>query len=303
MTVTDQPSDKQSNIVESPPPAIRHGWLRAVLFFITYIVVLIAVTVVAASLLGLKSEEDFAGGDHQLAGILNYLIALAITMLIVWLFRRFVDRRSVVSLGFQFQRQDRLDFIYGVAWGIGMVAGIFLILMAMNVVHVSSVQFPISSLVFTLITFVLAAAMEEIVMRGYMLNNMMASMNRYVSLLIVSAVFGLAHGFNPNVSIAGLFNIVIAGLLLGVYYIYRQNLWFPIGMHIGWNYFQGVVFGSPVSGAKLTGVLSIQCSGSELLSGGDFGFEASLITTFVTAGACVLIGWWQYRRQRQPVIP
>ena len=64
---------------------------------------------------------------------------------------------------------------------------------------------------------------------------------------------------------------------MGLYYIYRQNLWFPIALHFSWNFFQGPIFGFEVSGIELNSLIVQEITGSDLLTGGDFGLEGSAL--------------------------
>ena len=99
----------------------------------------------------------------------------------------------------------------------------------------------------------------------------------------------IMHIGNPNMSAVPLFNLFLAGLLLGVYCIHKNNLWFPIGAHITWNYFQGPVLGFEVSGNDVDSIFIQSLDGSELITGGEFGFEGSIIlTTFMIIGIIYL---------------
>jgi len=129
-----------------------------------------------------------------------------------------------------------------------------------------------------------------------MLNNLMTSMNKYVALLITAVLFGFMHLLNPNTSAVSTINIILAGLILGIYYVHKQNLWFPIGMHFSWNFFQGPVFGFEVSGTNARGIFSLERLGHDLVTGGEFGFEASILATIVITAATLMIHF-QYRKQ------
>ena len=166
---------------------------------------------------------------------------------------------------------------------------VFFVVMLFADLEIVSVQFPFGSLINLLLFLSMAAAYEEVLLRGYLLKNLMSSMNKYLALVLVSVVFAAMHGANPNVSLIGLVNIVLAGLVLGIYYVHRRNLWLPISMHIAWNYFQGPVLGVPVSGATTPSILTVTISGNELITGGDFGFEASLVTTVVLLVSMVVL--------------
>ena len=97
------------------------------------------------------------------------------------------------------------------------------------------------------------------------------------------------HIGNPNMSAIPLFNLFLAGLFLGIYCIHRKNLWFPIGAHFTWNYFQGPVLGFEVSGNVVDSIFIQSLAGSDLITGGQFGFEGSIIlTTFMIIGIIYL---------------
>ncbi len=75
-------------------------------------------------------------------------------------------------------------------------------------------------------------------------------MNKWVALLITSVLFALFHEANPDVSVFAIINILFAGILIGLNYIFTKNLWFGICFHFAWDYFQGPVLGYEVSGVE-----------------------------------------------------
>ena len=79
--------------------------------------------------------------------------------------------------------------------------------------------------------------------------------------------------------------------LLGINYIYTKNLWFGILLHFSWNFFQGPLLGFEVSGLPLQSLLQHDIQGSELLTGGKFGFEGSLVATVLLTMAIVILAW------------
>lgn len=135
-------------------------------------------------------------------------------------------------------------------------------------------------IVYTLL-LVLGSFNEEILTRGYILRYLLKSKTKIFSLLMSSIIFSFFHLFNNNFNYVSFVNIFLAGVFLGVFYIYFQNLWFSISAHFAWNFFQGPIFGSPVSGLKTESILTQNLVGSGLLTGGKFGFEASIICTFL----------------------
>jgi len=278
----------------TPPPAddtppVPWGWLRSVLFLIGYAVLTIVLAIVAVAAFGMLSGEEFHEIINTPSGALFTLVTLATTVLVVWVFRIVVDGRSLLSLGLSFGKDERRDALAGMYWGAGLTSTVFLILLVSGQIDPGRVSFPVTGLLLQLATCAMVAATEELVTRGYLLHNLMQSANKYLALLLVSILFAVYHGFNPNVSWLGLLNIVLAGLMLGVYYVHRGNLWFPIGLHFTWNLFQGAVLGSSVSGLATPSILTFEPIGNELWTGGNFGFEASLVTTVVTVLATAAI--------------
>jgi hypothetical protein len=125
---------------------------------------------------------------------------------------------------------------------------------------------------------ILAAFMEELLFRGILFRWIEAFAGSWAALVVTSALFGLAHIFNPNATWTSSLAITVeAGMLLGGAYMLARNLWVPIGLHGAWNFTQGFIFDVPVSGADVHGLVEAKLSGPVLLSGGQFGLEASMI--------------------------
>jgi len=122
-------------------------------------------------------------------------------------------------------------------------------------------------------------------------------MHPWWALILTAALFAFLHTQNNYVTILSVVNLFIAGLVLGVNYIYTKNLWFAIFFHFGWNFFQGSVLGYKVSGIE-TGSSIMQQSlvGSATLNGGSFGFEGSIICT-VLLSLMLLIFAWRFSRK------
>ncbi len=293
---------KQAELAESthPEPRIRFGWLRAVLYSIALIfTVLIVSTITTLFLMMIPGVtlDDLSGKEIASPFVLIiYAFLLAAVYGLTVLFRKFIDRRSMADLGLMFPREARRDMLAGVAWGVLLTTITFGLLWATGQIKIIDVQPPVFSMLWMLLTLIVAATFEELTMRGYILTNFAASMNKFVALGLSSVLFTLMHSLNPNMSVLSVVNIFLAGFVLGIYYLYRRNLWFPIALHIAWNFTQGPVWGSPVSGVDSPSVLKLAFGENDLLSGGRFGFEGSLITTFVMVFAIIAL-WAIYRRQ------
>ena len=270
-------------------PNVRQAWLRVVLFLLTYLSFTFVVQALAFAVSMAvmdKSAEDlqFALSDNPYWLGLFQLLSLGVTLMVVGLFRRGVDRKSVSSLGWSLQNRQS-DSLNGLVLGWLLISAGFVTLWLLGNLKVINLQIQPLSLLYYFLLCAVIAINEELMVRGYILNNLLESYNKYVSLAISAFIFTLLHAINPNISVVALLNIFLAGILLGVYYIHEKNLWFPIFLHLSWNYFQGPIYGFEVSGINLKGVVQQEVIGHDLLTGGDFGFEGSLLLTVLMIGA------------------
>ena len=88
------------------------------------------------------------------------------------------------------------------------------------------------------------------------------------------------HGANPNMDWFSFLNLFLAGILLGMSYVYTKNLWFPIALHFSWNFFQSL-FGFNVSGQDFYSLIEFNIPEKNKLNGGDFGFEGSVFSIII----------------------
>ncbi|MEO6602981.1 MAG: type II CAAX endopeptidase family protein [Polyangiaceae bacterium] len=138
---------------------------------------------------------------------------------------------------------------------------------------------------------------EELLFRGILFRWLEQFGGTWAALLLTSALFGAAHFFNPNATAFSSFALACeAGLLLGGAYMLTRSLWMPVGLHAAWNFTQGEIFDVPVSGFDQRGLVEAKLSGHELLSGGTFGLEASIIALFVATGCGLWLIWLAVQR-------
>jgi uncharacterized protein len=137
-----------------------------------------------------------------------------------------------------------------------------------------------------------AGIAEEIIMRGMVLRLLEEWLGSWVAIVISAALFGFMHLGNQDRTLWGATAIAIeAGLLFGAIYIVTRSLWWCIGLHMMWNIMQGPVFGSIVSGnGEQQSWLVSRWPGPEILTGGQFGLEASIVpVVLLGAVACALL--------------
>ncbi|HEC22651.1 MAG TPA: CPBP family intramembrane metalloprotease [Chloroflexi bacterium] len=238
------------------------------------------------------------------------LISLVAMVASVWLAGRLLDRRPFADFGFHLSPAWWRDLGFGLALGAALMALIFLVefsagWLAVSDVFVAPAGGPPFALAifFPLVQFVSVGIYEELFSRGYHLKNLAEGLNFrplgpkgavVAAMLLSSAIFGLLHVGNPNASPVSTFNIFLAGIFLAMGYVLTGELAIPIGVHIGWNFFQGNVFGFPVSGGDFSAVtfISIRQLGPPAMTGGAFGPEAGMLGLAALVIGSVLIVLW-----------
>ncbi len=137
-----------------------------------------------------------------------------------------------------------------------------------------------------LLVLIFGALAEELMFRGYPFQHLEQGIGAIGAVMVFSAVFGVVHLANPGATRWGLINTILIGVLLSMAYLRTRALWLPWGIHFGWNFSLGFLFGLPVSGLRLFNVMvRTTTSGPRLITGGSYGVEAS-----ATAVVAILLG-------------
>jgi hypothetical protein len=241
------------------------------------------------------------------------VVVVACTLWAVWA----LDHRTLADFGLSFNRVWWLDFGFGLALGALLMGLIFVtewLAGWVTVVDVWHVQLPgvtvVGSLLGALLIFTVISITEEFLARGYHLRNLAEGFNfpgsgprvaLLIAWLISSSLFGLLHVFNPNATWYSTLALMVVGLFFGLGFVLTGSLAIPLGLHLTWNFFQGSVFGFPVSGNSFDGVsiVVIEQGGPALWTGGAFGPEAGLIgAVAILLGCGLTVGWVRWRQGR-----
>ncbi len=247
--------------------------------------------------------------DPRLMLLMQLSLTAAIT-LSVWFSGRFLDRRPFANFGLHLNHDWWVDLGFGLFQGAALMLVIFLIELAAGWITITdtfSTRQPgarfVPALLPPLIAFLAVGFHEELFSRGYQLQNLAEGLNWRVvgprgaivtSTALTSALFGLLHAANPNATPVSTFYLVIAGFHLAAGYVLTGELAIPIGQHITWNFFQGNVFGFPVSGSDFTSAtfIRIEQGGPELWTGGAFGPEAGFLGLAAMLVGVLLTALW-----------
>jgi membrane protease YdiL (CAAX protease family) len=134
---------------------------------------------------------------------------------------------------------------------------------------------------------ILAGILEELLFRGLLFRLCSKLLGTWGVLLFTSAVFGAAHAANHGATLSSSLAIALeAGILLGAAYAATGRLWVPIGLHVGWNFTEGSLFGMTLSGNTMAaGLIRGSLNGPRILTGGEFGPEASIVAVILCLAA------------------
>ena len=264
-----------SRIFLSPnEPRLRASW--RLLLHLLFFFVLTFIVYTPALLLGLDIEAI----DSIPAQVLSFIVYTGS----IYIARRWLDKRSFESLGLKLNSLALIDILAGIGISVIQMGFIYVAMLSLNWLNFEGFawQFdPISTVIASTLTlfivFIFVGWNEELLSRGYHLQTMSSGLNLFWGVILSSAVFGFLHLGNPNATWVSAAGIFFAGIFLAYGYIRTKQLWLPIGLHIGWNFSEGVVFGFPVSGLDLYALTRIEVTGPELWTGGAFGPEAGLI--------------------------
>ncbi|HEU0294765.1 MAG TPA: type II CAAX endopeptidase family protein [Anaerolineales bacterium] len=232
-------------------------------------------------------DPSFINGIPNLKPEFWLLAAIGETLAVtlsVFLARRFLDKQPIESLGLKLNMQALFDVLAGIGITFVQMGLIFLVMLGLDWLTFTGfawefdpVGLVVKNTVLFFIIFILVGWNEELLSRGYHLQTIASGLNLFWGVVISSAVFGLLHFGNPNATWVSVTGIFFAGVLFAYAYIRRRQLWLPMGLHLGWNFFEGVVFGFPVSGLDIYPLTRIEVMGPILWTGGAFGPEAGLI--------------------------
>ncbi len=275
-------------------------------------VLLTVVMTVAFSLLPLYGLRRILHDERLFVGLAPCLVLLG-TLAGVAVAARRLDRRSLADFGLQMDRRWWTDLGFGMLLGALLLSSVFFCHWLLGWVEVvgwyqqgdpdEAFHTVIASLA---VLFICVGAYEEIAYRGYLLRNLAEGLNfrqvgsgraLVLALTLTAVAFGVAHFGNPYASLPSTTNTVLAGIIFGLGFLLTGRLGLPIGIHITWNFFQGPVFGYPVSGLTFASrILVIKQSGPELWTGGSYGPEAGLLTSgLLLFGVLWMLVWIRFR--------
>jgi len=281
---------------------LRGIW-KIIIFLLAFLAILSALNIMILLpiylLAGIRTPDEVTarfGSYWPMA--FNWCMFLVALLIASWGATRWLDHRPFKTIGFELHKGWWKELLLGLLAGMVILAVVVLLLRLTGRLSFSTQPLSFSgtlrALVSSLFLFLIAAAAEEVMLRGFPFQALMRDHGPLLALIFTSIIFGLGHIWNPNVSALAIVNTVLAGVWLGISYLNTGNLWFPIAMHCGWNFAMDSIFGLEVSGLDLgPSILREIDKGPQWLTGMNYGPEAGIGATAILIAASILL--WRTR--------
>ncbi|MDU2993185.1 MAG: type II CAAX endopeptidase family protein [Clostridium sp.] len=258
---------------------VRSGWKILILFLVEYILLFIMANIIGSLVVISRSIRE----NIYIILMFSQEIVLILTPILSWkvLFKKDLSLIGLKALN----KKEVKNLILGSVMGIAAITLAFiLIIISKSGVLVNSLLEPrfSLSLVVYFILFIFVGFAEELLSRGYIIGAMeVSSNNKWFAVMVSAVIFSLMHYGNNGFSLIPFLNIFLVGILFGFMYVKTKSIWLSTGFHITWNFFQGCIYGMPVSGITTPKLYEMTFVGNSILNGGTFGPEGGLIVTMV----------------------
>jgi membrane protease YdiL (CAAX protease family) len=272
---------------------LRSGWRFAI--FVVGFVFIATFTLTLSTLLIYSVRLEGALGS-AVSFILSSVALLLPALIVGWLCNRFLDRLPFQTLGASFTHGWFKHLALGALIGaltlcaaVGIAIGFGGLSFVTDQVDLA---FMAQTLALSFLVFLVAAAAEEALFRGYAMQTFFHSDLRSFGVLFTAVLFATVHVHNPSADFLSWLNTFLAGIWFGVAYWKSRDLWLPFGMHLMWNWMQGAIFGIEVSG--LTDLTSAPLlkeidRGPWWLTGETYGIEAGVASTVALVISTIVV--------------
>lgn len=239
--------------------------------------------------LGMGISNGFmeAYADSPLTETLIVVAFVLLAFCVYYGFVRLVEDRPVTELSLSGAGKE---FGTGLLLGLGLFTACILVLMMLGIYRIEGLN-PWHFLLPVIPMVISSGVFEELVYRGVLFRVLEEYLGSWIALLLASLVFGLRHLSNPEGTLQGaLFITVEAGILLGAAFMLTRRLWLAIGLHMSWNYAQAAIYSGAVSGVEMPpGLIRNVIAGPDVLTGGKFGIESSVVAFALATAAGVVM--------------
>lgn len=272
-------------------------WRLIALPLVLSIVIMVAIS----GLLQVAGTAIFGAPPEGVPINRNSLLEMMITVIIALLLITSLSKVSLADLGF-IREGAVSNALKGAGAGvlaISVVSGIVYATGAASVEYVFQMSY-VPAILLGLIFFLFQGPLEEIIYRAYLMPHFSKAMGVPASIVLTSLLFTLLHALNPGITVMPIINLTVASVVFSLVYYLTGNMWLTGGAHALWNFCQGILYGTQVSGLTLkeTVLHTISDPNMVLINGGHFGFEGGVVTTVVGLILIAVLGYLAKRKHQ-----
>lgn len=290
----------KSIFLNSNENRLRAGW-RILIFVFLFILTSRILSNVTLKVIGHLDKTAWSWW------VVRGFVVIVASSVVVWIVRKYVDKKTFISLGLRLDGLAIKDFFVGLVISGLMIGTIFVIFLISGLLEFNEVSWSSSGIyaVFEILLWFFGIGLavgwsEELVFRGYLLQNMRDGMGMFWAVLISCILYGLVHMSNPNSTLLSGILIAVFGFLRIFGWLRSGQLWLSMGMHAGWDFFQGPLLGFTVSGMNTESFIKQTVSGPNWITGGSFGPEAGIVVIPVIIFGLVIMYLWTAKREDIP---
>ena len=226
--------------------------------------------------------------------IISVLCSYIFSAVILLFFVKYFEKTTFDYFGFT--KENNLESIkVGLGLAILGVIGVVAILLLSNNIFLSvSKDLKIGIIVILIVLVLIQGFFEEIIFRGYLMTRLAVKKGKWLAIILSSIFYLVFHMSNPSTSKLDLINIFLISIVMSLLYWYFDNVLVVAVFHAFWNCISGVIFGFSISGIRVLDSIFVveTISDKQILTGGSYGIEGSIITTvfFAILGLLVYMG-------------
>ena len=234
------------------------------------------------------TEESYVSPARLLVLMYTTLISTLVVLFGV----RLIERRSFRTMGLTRHHMLR-NYAAGGVLGFAMIAAAFLLQVAAGALYNTGAAPTLPNLAGILLIFgwMLQGFNEELIFRGWLMMSVGTVSKAWTAVIYSSVFFMLFHLGNDGISPLACLNLTLFGIVTALLILRTDSIWAASAMHSAWNWGQGNFFGCKVSGID-PGVSVLKFAHSnapDILTGGSFGPEGSILTTAVLIPVAILL--------------
>jgi membrane protease YdiL (CAAX protease family) len=290
----------KSIFLNSNENRLRAGW-RISIFIVFYILLSRVLSKVSLNIFDHANKTTWNWWVAR-----GFVVILAGT-LVVWLVRKYIDKKTFISLGLRLDSLAIKDFFVGLVISSLMIGTIFVVFLISGFLEIAEIGWNSNGIfaAFEILLWFFGIGLavgwsEELAFRGYLLQNMKDGTGMFWAVLLSCILYGLLHMSNPGSTLVSGVIIAVFGFLRIFGWLRTGQLWLSMGMHAGWDFFQGPILGFTISGMNTESLIKHTVSGPGWFTGGSFGPEAGIVVLPVIIFGLIFMYLWTAKRKNIP---